>query len=333
MQLGKTCLRQFVLFLLKSRFLNLHLDDLPGYGIQLCGHGVHLGTDLGAGLVHKIDGLVRQEPVGDIPVGQGRGGDDGGVGNLHAVEHLIALLQATQNGDGVLHGGFIHLHRLEPALQSRVLFNILPVLVQSGCADAVELATSQQRLQEIARVHAALGLARAHNGVQLINEQDNFSFGLLDLVQNGFQTFLKFAPVLRAGNQGTHVQRENGLILQGLGYILLDNPLSKALGDGSLAYAWLANQHGVVLGFPGQNPDDVSDFLVPADDRVHFLLPCPLDQVCAVLFQSVIGTLRVVGGDPLVTPDGLQGFQGVLFGNAVGVEQVFHPAPGGFQQA
>ena len=38
------------------------------------------------------------------------------------VEHLIALLQATQDGDGVLHCGLIHLHRLEPALQRGVFF-------------------------------------------------------------------------------------------------------------------------------------------------------------------------------------------------------------------
>ena len=48
----------------------LHLDDLPGDGIQLRRHGVHFRTDLGAGLVHQVDGLIRQEPVGDIEIGR-----------------------------------------------------------------------------------------------------------------------------------------------------------------------------------------------------------------------------------------------------------------------
>ena len=33
-------------------------------------HGVHLRADHGAGLVHQVDGLVRQETVGDVAVGK-----------------------------------------------------------------------------------------------------------------------------------------------------------------------------------------------------------------------------------------------------------------------
>ena len=169
--------------------------------------------------------------------------------------------------------------------------------------------------------------------MQLIDEQDDFALGLLNLVQNGLQTFLKFAPVFRAGNQGAHVQRENGLILQGFRHVLLDNPLSKALSDGGFAHAGLTDQHGVILGLSGQNADDVPDFLVTADDRVHFLLPGTLHQICSVLFQRVIGALRVVGGNPLVAPDGLQGLKHALLRNAVGVKQGLDPAAGSFQQA
>ena len=92
LELGKPCPGLGILLPLQRRLLDLHLDDLPGYRVQLHGHGVHFRADLGAGLVHQVDGLVRQEPVGDIAVGQGCRADQGGVRNLHAVEHLVALL-------------------------------------------------------------------------------------------------------------------------------------------------------------------------------------------------------------------------------------------------
>ena len=265
-------------------------------------------------------------------MGQGRGGDDGGVRDLHAVEHLVALFQATENGNGVLHRGLIHLHRLEPTFQSGVLFNILPVLVQRRRTDAVQLAPSQHRLEQIACVHTALGFARAHNGVQLIDEQDNPALGLLHLVQHGLQAFFKFAPVLCARDQRAHVQRENGLVLQLLGDILLHDSLGKSLGNGGFAHAGFTDENGVVLRLPGQNADDVPDFLIPADHRVHLLLSCPLDQIGAVLFQRVVGSLRVVGGDTLIAPDFLQGLQDTFPRNPVSLEQLLHTALGSFQQ-
>ena len=333
LQLGKTRLGKLVFLLLQRRFLDLHLDDLPIQRVQLCRFGIILRPDLGTGFIDQVDSLVGQEPVSDIPVGQGRGGDDGGVCDFHAVEHLIALLQSTENGNGVLHRGFIHLHRLEPALQSGVLFNILAVLVQRRRADAVQLAPRQHRLEQIARVHAALGFACAHNGVQLIDEQDDLALGLLHLVQHGFQPFLKFAPVLGARDQRAHIQRENGLVLQLLGDILLHNPLGKSLGNGGFANAGFADENGVVLRLPGQNADNVPDFLIPADHRIHLLLSCPLDQIGAVLFQRVVGSLRVIGGDTLIAPDFLQSLQNTLLCNLIGLEQLLHAAPGSFQKS
>ena len=146
LDLSQTALAELVFFLLQGFFLDLQLDDLPVDGVQLCGHGVHLGPQLGAGLIDQVDGLVRQKPVGDIPVGQGGGGNDGGICDLHAVEDLIPFLQATENSDGVLHRRLVDHHRLEPAFQGRVLLNVLAVLVQSGCADAVQFTPGQHGL-------------------------------------------------------------------------------------------------------------------------------------------------------------------------------------------
>ena len=68
--------------------------------------------------------------------------------------------------------GLVDQHRLEAALQGRVLLDVLAVFVERGGADAVQLAARQHGLQQVARVHGALGLAGADHGVQLVDEQD-----------------------------------------------------------------------------------------------------------------------------------------------------------------
>ena len=68
-------------------------------------HGVDLGAQLGRRLVHQVDGLVGQEAVGDVAVGQHRRRHQGRVLDAHAVVALVALLQAAQDRDGVLDHG------------------------------------------------------------------------------------------------------------------------------------------------------------------------------------------------------------------------------------
>ena len=107
--------------------------------------------------------------------------------------------------------------------------------------------------------------------MQLVDEEDDAALGLFDLVEDGLQPLLKLAAVLGPGDQGTHIQGENGLVLQGGGDVPLDDALGQPLGDGGLAHAGLADEHRVVLALAAQNTDDVADFVVPADDRSSLL--------------------------------------------------------------
>ena len=146
----QAALAEGVGLLFQADLLDLQLGDLVGQVVHLAGHALHLGLDHGAGFVHQVDGLVGQEAVGDVPVAEGGGGDQGAVVDLDAVEHLVPLFQPAQDGDGVLHRGFVHHHRLEPPLQGGVLLDVLAVLVQGGGADAVQLAPGQHGLEQVA---------------------------------------------------------------------------------------------------------------------------------------------------------------------------------------
>ncbi len=57
-----------VCLLSQGGFLYLHLHDLSGGGIEIRRKGVDLGTDHCRGLVNKVNCLVGEEPVGDVPV-------------------------------------------------------------------------------------------------------------------------------------------------------------------------------------------------------------------------------------------------------------------------
>ena len=161
----------------------------------------------------------------------------------------------------------------------------------------MQFTPSQHGLEQIARVHRAVGLARADDGVQLVDEEDDAALGLLDFGEDSLQSFLEFAPELRAGDQAAHVQGEDRALAEGIRHITRHDALGQALGNGGLAHAGLADEHRVVLGLAGEDADDVADLPVAPDDGVELVLPGQFDQVRAVLLQRVVGVLRAVGGD------------------------------------
>ena len=315
-----------VLLLAQGLLLDLQLHDLAADLVQLPGQAVDLHADLAGRLVHQVNGLIRQEPVRNIPVGEGCAGDEGGIRNPHAVVNLKALLQPPENGDGVLHRGLVNEHLLEPALQGGILLNILAVLVQGGGADAVELPPGQLGLEEVPRVHAALGAARAHDVVELVDKQQDPPLALLHLAEHRLQPLLKLPPVLGARDEGPHVQGEDGLVLEPLGHVAVEDPLGQPLHHRGLAHAGLADEHGVVLGLAAEDLDGVADLPVPADDRVQLPLPGHLHQIPAVLRQGLVALLRVLAGDPLAAPDPGEGLKDLLIVDPVLAED---PGAGG----
>ena len=130
-------------------------------------------SGVGCGFVDEVDRLVGEEALGDVAVGQGGGRDEGGVRDPDAVVDLVALAEAAQDRDRLLDRRLVDDDRLEAALQRGVLLDVLAVLVEGRRADRVELAARQHRLEQVARVHRAFGGAGAHDGVELVDEEDD----------------------------------------------------------------------------------------------------------------------------------------------------------------
>ena len=165
-----------VVLLGQRHLLDLEATHQPLDLVDLDGPGVDLHAQPRRGLVDEVDGLVGQEARGDVAVGQRGGGHQRGVGDAHAVVHLVAVLEPAQDADGVLHRRLADQHLLEAALQGGVLLDVLAVLVERGRADQPQLAAGQHRLDHVARVHRGLtGGAGADDGVQLVDERDDLA--------------------------------------------------------------------------------------------------------------------------------------------------------------
>src|SRR5262249_25146239 len=137
--------------------------------------------------------------------------------------------------------------RLKTALERRVLFDALPVLVERRRADAPELAARQGRLQEVRRVHGALRIPGADDRVDFVDEEDDLPRGPFHLFQSRLQTILELTAVFCTGNEGSHVERHEALVLERFGYIAANDALGDPLDDCGLANPRLADQNWVVL--------------------------------------------------------------------------------------
>ena len=238
--------------------------------------------------------------------------------------NFITFLQAAQNGDGVLHAGFRHHDRLKPSFQGRILFNVFAVFVQRRRADGPQFATGQSGLKQVGGVHRPFTGARAHDGVQFVNEQDDFAVGVRHFLEEGFQAFFKFAAVFGPREHGPDVEGHNALVAHAFRHVTVDNAPRQAFCNGGLAHAGLPDEHGVVLGPAGKDLEDAADFRITADNGVNLAGAGAGRQVRAVFFQRLVFAFRVVVRHALVAAHFLHGGQIVVLGQSKGVRQLVH---------
>ena len=284
--------------------------------VDLGGHRVDLDAQLAGRLVDEVDRLVGQEAVGEVAVRQHGRGDERGVLDAHAVVHLVALLQAAQDADGVLDRRLGDVHLLEPALEGGVLLDVLAVLVERRGADHPQLAAGEHRLDHVAGVHRALGGAGADDRVQLVDERDDLAGGVGDLLEHGLQPLLELAAVLGPGDHRADVEGDEALVLEALGDVAVGDAPGEALDDGGLADAGLTDQDGVVLRPPRQHLDDPADLVVAADDRVDLALAGAGREVLAVALEGLELVLGVLRGDAVRAAHLLQHLQQLLGADA-----------------
>ena len=293
-ELREAIFRCGVLLLLQRLPFHLALHDGALDLVDLRRHRINFHLQPRRRLVHEVHRLVRQKAVADVAIREHRCGDDRRILNAHAVVHLVAFLEPAQNRDGVLDARLIHLHRLEAPLQRRVLLDILAILVERRRADGAQLAACERGLEHVARIHRALGLACADDGVQFVNEEDDLAIAVRDLFQKCLQSILEFSSELRARDHRGNVHRDQPLVLQRLRHVARDDAAREALDDRRLAHAGLADEHRVVLRAAREHLHRAADFVVATDYRIDLPFARSVREVAPVFLKRLVFVLGIL---------------------------------------
>ncbi len=211
---------------------------------------------------------------------------------------LVALPQTLEDVHGLFLAGLLDLDGLEAALKGGVSLDVLAELVLGGRADALEFAARQCWLHDVRGVDRAFGGARAHQRVQLVDEQDHVAVGASDLFHDLFHALFEFATVFGARHQAGEVERDQALVFEQVRDVAAHDAQGEALGDGGFADAGLADEARVVLGAAAEDLHDALDLLLAADHGVQLAFAGELRQVAAEFVERLrLGRARSgVGG-------------------------------------
>ena len=178
-----------------------------------------------------------------------------------------------------------HFDGLEAAFERAILLDRLAEFGGGGGADALNFAARKSRLQDVGGVERAFGRTRAHQRMQLIDEDDGVLI-LHQLLHDGLEALFELAAVLGAGDDQREIQRQDALVGQERGHVALGDALRQTFDDGGLAHARLADQHRIVLGAAAEDLHHALQFVIAADERVERVVHGGLGEVAAEFGQQ-----------------------------------------------
>ena len=260
------------------------LDPLLDLG-DLFGQGGLAQLDARPCLVDQIDRLVGQEAVGNIAVGMRYRKVDRLIGVADRMKFLIAVLDSHDDPDGVFFVRRRHFDGLKTPFQRAVFLDGFAVFGGSGCADALDFAAGERRLENIGGVERAFGRSGADECVQLVDEDDGVLI-LHQLFHDGLEPLFKLAAVLGACDDERQIQRQYALVGEEAGDFAIGDALRQALDDGCLAHSRFADEHWIVLGSAAKDLDDAFEFGVASDQRIELGIHRSLGEIAGKLGQQ-----------------------------------------------
>ena len=246
------------------------------------------------GFVEGVDGLVGKVTVRHVAVGELDAGVDGFGSIGHRVVLLVFRLDVVEDFHGLFRRGGIDEDLLETTFQSAVLFDVLPVFVEGGGADALQLASGQGRLEHVGGVKRPVGVAGPDKRMDLVDEQDDVRV-LLQLVEDGLDALLELSAVFGACHNAADVKHHDAFVEQGAGDLVLDDTDGQSLRNGGFAYAGLTNEDGVVFLSATQDLGDALQLLVSAHNGIQPVFLCGFGQIATEVVEDRSLALDVAG--------------------------------------
>ena len=163
-------------------------------------------------LVQRINGLVREETVVDIPVCQSDTRRDSLLTVVHMMMLFVTLLDIMQDIECLLSIGGLNDNLLEASLQGTVFLNGVTILIQCRCTNTLYSATCQGGFHDIGSIHGSWCTAGTYKRVYLINKHNNVRI-LLQLLEQCPDAFLKLTAILCASHDSCHIEVHQTLII------------------------------------------------------------------------------------------------------------------------
>ncbi len=105
-----------------------------------------LQPHFGSRFVNQVNRLIGQITVADIPRRKLHRRQNRRIGNFYFVVRFIFVADALENFHSLFFGRFPDGNRLKTPFQRRILFDVLSVFLNRGCADNLQFAACQRGL-------------------------------------------------------------------------------------------------------------------------------------------------------------------------------------------
>ena len=240
-----------------------------------------------ARFVNHVNGLVRQEAILDVALGQRHRRLQRFVGEMHVMVRLVTVAQAFHNANGLFRGRFGNRKRLEATRQGAVLLEMLAEFFKRGGANNLDFATAQRRLQNGRSVNGAFSGTSTNQRVNLVDEQDNLAI-ILHFLDALLQALFEFTAELAARHQRGHVQRDNTLAAQQIGHLVRHDELGQPFHYSGFAHARLAQQQRVVLLATRQDLHHALDFFCAANNGIQLAIARFFRKIGAEFLQDAL---------------------------------------------
>ncbi len=102
-----------------------------------------------AHFIQGINGLVGEVSVRDVAACQSHARLNGFIGILDAVMLLVFVFNVVENLDGFVNVGGFHHDFLKTTFECTIFLNVLAILIERCCADALNLASGKSWLEHV----------------------------------------------------------------------------------------------------------------------------------------------------------------------------------------
>ena len=254
----------------------------------------------GSGLVHQINGFIRQKTVVNVTLGEFRCCTQTVLCDRHMMMFFILWAQTAQNLNGLFHARFFYGHRLETALQRCIFFNVLTVFLNGCGTDDLNQSPGQCRFHDIGRIQRTFRATGTDDRMQLIDKQ-NYISCLLHFLHDAFDTLLKFTTVLCTGHHAGNIQRQDSFLLQMLRNRACGHPGCKSFHDSCFSHTRLADQARIIFSTAAQDLDQTLKFLHASDQRIQLAVCRAGRQIRGIrIKQCIFSCFRTFSGAELL---------------------------------